>query len=166
EPFQVAERDVVVTASVGVAFADPGVDGAELLRNADMAMALAKEQGGGHVEVYAAHMHAQVVERLELQTELRQALADRAFVLEYQPVVSLETSQVTAVEALVRWRRGDGVLVPPEEFIGPAEDSGLIVPLGQWILREACQKVAVWRATTGLDIGLSVNVSARQVLSQ
>ncbi len=165
EPFQVAERDVVVTASVGVAFAEPGVDGAELLRNADMAMARAKEQGGGHVEVYAAHMHAQVVGRLELQAELRRALADRTFVLEYQPVVSLETSQVTAVEALVRWQREDGTLVPPEEFIGPAEESGLIVPLGEWILREACQKVAVWRATTGLDIGLSVNVSVRQVLS-
>ncbi|MEY9213602.1 putative bifunctional diguanylate cyclase/phosphodiesterase [Thermobifida halotolerans] len=165
EPFQVADRDVVVTASVGVAFADPGTDGAELLRNADMAMARAKGQGGGHVEVYAAHMHAQVVGRLELQTELRQALADRAFVLEYQPVVSLETSRVTAVEALVRWRREDGTLVPPEEFIGPAEESGLIVPLGEWILREACQKVAVWRATSGLDIGLSVNVSVKQVLS-
>ncbi|QOS60177.1 putative bifunctional diguanylate cyclase/phosphodiesterase [Thermobifida fusca] len=165
EPFPVADRDVIVTASVGVAFAEPGIDGAELLRNADMAMARAKEHGGGRVEVYAAHMHAQVVERLELQTELRQALAEHAFVLEYQPVVSLETSQVTAVEALVRWRRADGSLVPPEEFLGPAEESGLIVPLGEWILREACQKVAVWRATTGLDIGLSVNVSARQVLS-
>ncbi|WP_133740741.1 putative bifunctional diguanylate cyclase/phosphodiesterase [Actinorugispora endophytica] len=164
EPFQVAEREVVVTASVGVAFADPGTGGSELLRNADMAMARAKEEGGGHLEVYAAHMHAQVVSRLELQTELRQALADNAFTLEYQPVVNLETSRVTAVEALVRWRKGD-VLVPPEEFIGPAEESGLIVPLGEWILREACQKVAVWRATTGLDIGLSVNVSVKQVLS-
>ncbi|CAM4070607.1 putative bifunctional diguanylate cyclase/phosphodiesterase [Nocardiopsis rhodophaea] len=164
EPFQVADQEVVLTASAGVAFAERGMDSGELLRNADMAMARAKEQGGGgRLEIYAAHMHAKVVNRLELQTELRQALADNAFTLEYQPVVDLETSQVTAVEALVRWRRGDE-LVQPEEFIGPAEESGLITPLGEWILREACERVAMWRASDW-DIGLSVNLSVKQILS-
>ncbi|MBB6170415.1 diguanylate cyclase (GGDEF)-like protein/PAS domain S-box-containing protein [Nocardiopsis mwathae] len=164
EPFQVADQEVVLTASAGVAFAAQGMDSGELLRNADMAMARAKEQGGGgRLEIYAAHMHAKVVGRLELQTELRQALADRSFALEFQPVVDLDTSQVTAVEALVRWRRGEE-LVQPEEFIGPAEESGLIVPLGEWILREACDRVAMWRASDW-DIGLSVNLSVKQILS-
>lgn len=178
EPFQVADREVVLTASSGVAFAESGMDAGELMRNADMALARAKEQGGGRLEVYAADMHAQVVGRLELQARLRQALADREFTLEYQPVVDLESSQVTAVEALVRWRRtdpagaadGDGGgegaerLLLPEEFIGAAEESGLIVPLGEWVLREACAKVALWRAAEW-DIGLSVNLSVRQILS-
>ncbi|MFC3995168.1 putative bifunctional diguanylate cyclase/phosphodiesterase [Nocardiopsis sediminis] len=163
DPFQVADREVVLTASAGVAFAERGMDSGELLRNADMAMARAKEQGGGgRLEIYAADMHAQVVGRLELQTELRQALANGDFLLEYQPVVDLESSQVTAVEALVRWRRGDE-LVMPDVFIGPAEQSGLIVPLGEWILREACAKVALWRASDW-DIALSVNLSVKQVL--
>ncbi|RNL84843.1 putative bifunctional diguanylate cyclase/phosphodiesterase [Halostreptopolyspora alba] len=164
EPFQVADREVVLTASSGVAFAEQGMDGGELLRNADMAMARAKEHGGaGRLEIYAAHMHARVVSRLELQTELRQALADREFVLEYQPVVDLASSRVTAVEALVRWQH-DESLVPPAEFIGPAEESGLITPLGEWILREACEKVASWRVSEW-DIGLSVNLSVKQILS-
>ncbi|WP_017594713.1 putative bifunctional diguanylate cyclase/phosphodiesterase [Nocardiopsis potens] len=163
EPFQIAGREVVLTASAGVAFAEKGMDAGELMRNADMALARAKEQGGGRMEIYAADMHARVVGRLELQAQLRQALADGDFTLEYQPVVDLESSQVTAVEALVRWRRG-GESVMPEEFIGPAEESGLIVPLGEWILREACEKVAVWRASDW-DIELSVNLSVKQILS-
>ncbi|MGI5120492.1 putative bifunctional diguanylate cyclase/phosphodiesterase [Marinactinospora thermotolerans] len=164
EPFQIADREVVLSASVGVAFAEPATDSGELLRNADMAMARAKELGaGGRVEIYAAHMHTEVVRRLEFQTRLRQALADREFLLEYQPVVDLESSRVTAVEALVRWRDEDG-LVGPDEFLGPAEESGLIVPLGEWILREACAKVALWRAADW-DIGLAVNLSVKQILS-
>lgn len=164
EPFHIADREVLLTASSGVAFAERMTDSGELLRNADMAMVRAKERGGGgRLEIYAAEMHATVVGRLELQTELRQALADGAFMLEYQPVVDLENSQVTAVEALVRWRRGEE-LEPPETFIGPAEESGLIVPLGEWILREACLKVAFWRAS-GWEIDLSVNLSVKQILS-
>ena len=163
EPFQVADRDILLTASIGVAFAEPTSDSGELLRNADVAMTRAKERGAGHVEVYAAHMHDTVVSRLELQIRLRQALAAGEFFLEYQPIVDLDSSQVTAVEALVRWDR-DGEVVGPDDFIGAAEESGLIVPLGEWILREACQKVAVWRVSDW-DIGLSVNLSVKQVLS-
>ncbi|MBX9391438.1 putative bifunctional diguanylate cyclase/phosphodiesterase [Streptomonospora nanhaiensis] len=164
EPFQVADREVVLSASVGVAFAEQGMDAGELLRNADMAMARAKESGGGgRMEIYAAHMHAMVVGRLELQTQLRQALAGGEFLLEYQPVVDLQSSQVTAVEALVRWEHGD-TRVMPEGFIGAAEESGLIIPLGEWILREACEKVALWRASDW-DIALSVNLSVKQILA-
>ncbi|WP_376770956.1 putative bifunctional diguanylate cyclase/phosphodiesterase [Streptosporangium becharense] len=163
EPFRVADRDVALTASVGVAFSDDDVSSADLIRNADVAMARAKELGGRRVEVFAAHMHADVVRRLELAADLQRALLENQFAIEYQPVVDLATSRVTAVEALVRWWRG-GVFVPPEQFLGPAEDTGLIVPLSEWILREACREVAAWRASSW-EIGLSLNLSARQIMA-
>jgi diguanylate cyclase (GGDEF)-like protein/PAS domain S-box-containing protein len=160
EPFQVAGRDIPLTASVGVALSAGDTTG-HLLRNADVAMSRAKELGGGRVEVFAAHMHADAVRRLELAAELRQAIIDRSLRIDYQPVVELATSRVTGVEALVRWSP-HGEPVPPGEFLGVAEDSGLIVPLGDWVLREACHQVAAWRAS-GWEIGLSVNFSLRQV---
>lgn len=161
EPFRVADRDIALTASVGVAFAEDGLPAGDLIRNADVAMARAKELGGRRVEVFAAQMHADVVRRLELAADLQRALIENQFAVEYQPVVDLATSRVTAVEALVRWWRGSA-FVPPEQFLGPAEDTGLIVPLGEWILREACRDVAAWRASSW-DIGLSLNLSARQI---
>ncbi|MFD2349229.1 putative bifunctional diguanylate cyclase/phosphodiesterase [Nonomuraea ferruginea] len=161
EPFRVADRDVALTGSVGVAFAEDDVPAGDLIRNADVAMARAKELGGRRVEVFAAQMHADVVRRLELAADLQRALIEHQFAIEYQPVVDLATSRVTAVEALVRWCRGS-VFVPPDQFLGPAEDTGLIVPLGEWILREACREVAAWRAESW-DIGLSLNLSARQI---
>jgi diguanylate cyclase (GGDEF)-like protein/PAS domain S-box-containing protein len=159
-PFQVADRDVTMTAAVGVAFAGADV-GEHLLRNADLAMARAKEAGGDQVEVFEAHMHADVIRRLELATDLRQAIADDALAIEYQPLVELSTSRVAGVEALVRWSRR-GEQVPTAEFLSIAEESGLIVALGDWVLREACQQAARWRAE-GWLIGLSVNFSLRQV---
>src|SRR5690606_3620200 len=146
EPFRVADRDIALTASVGVAFAEDGVPSADLIRNADVAMARAKELGGRRVEVFAAHMHADVVRRLELAADLQRALLEKQFTLEFQPIVDLATSRVTAVEALVRWWRGS-TFVPPDQFLGPAEDTGLIVPLSEWILKEACREVAAWRAS-------------------
>lgn len=163
EPYHVAGREIVLTASLGVAFAEDGPGAADLLRNADLAMARAKALGGGRMEIFAAHMHADVVRRLELRSELRRALDEGQFAVEYQPVVDLETSRVTGVEALVRWWR-DSVLVGPDEFIGPAEELGLIVPLGGWVLREACRQVAEWRASSW-DIGLSVNLSVKQIIA-
>ncbi|MBF8186491.1 sensor domain-containing phosphodiesterase [Nonomuraea sp. K274] len=161
EPFRVADRDVALTASVGVAFIEDDMPAGDLIRNADVAMARSKELGGRRVEVFAAQMHADVVRRLELAADLQRALIEHQFAIEYQPVVDLATSRVTAVEALVRWWRGS-VFVPPEQFLGPAEDTGLIVPLSEWILREACREVAAWRASSW-DIGLSLNLSARQI---
>jgi diguanylate cyclase (GGDEF)-like protein/PAS domain S-box-containing protein len=160
EPFRVADRDIPLTASVGVALSPPGGTG-HLLRNADVAMSRAKDAGGGRVEVFEAHMHAAAVRRLELAAELRRAITDGSLGIEYQPLVELATSRVTGVEALIRWSPG-GQPVPPGEFLGVAEDSGLIVPLGDWVLREAVAQVAAWRAS-GWAIGLSVNFSLRQV---
>jgi EAL domain-containing protein (putative c-di-GMP-specific phosphodiesterase class I) len=111
--------------------------------------------------VFASHMHADAVRRLELATDLREAITDGRLGVEYQPVVELATSRVTTLEALVRWPRGDE-FVAPREFLGVAEDSGLTVPLGDWVLREACHQVACWRAS-GWPVDLSVNFSLRQV---
>ena len=164
EPFRVAGQQIALTASVGVAVAD--ADPSDLvLRNADVAMSRAKDAGGDRVEVYAAHMHADVVRRLEIVSDLQQAISNGELTLQFQPIVELATSRVTGAEALVRWWRGDQV-VPPQEFLGPAEESGLIVPLGEWVLREACAQGAAWRRSSGgstWDVGVSVNVSARQI---
>ena len=159
-PFRVADREIALTASVGVALADGSQPGL-VLRNADVAMARAKDSGGGRAEVYAAHMHADVVRRLDMASDLQRAIAREELTLEYQPVVELATSRVTGAEALVRWWRGDE-LVSPRAFLAVAEDSGLIVPLGEWVLRTACAQGAAWRAAS-LDVGVSVNLSLRQL---
>jgi diguanylate cyclase (GGDEF)-like protein/PAS domain S-box-containing protein len=160
EPFRVADREIGLTASVGVALADGSQPGL-VLRNADVAMARAKDSGGGRAEVYAAHMHADVVRRLDMASDLQRAIAREELVLEYQPVVELATSRVTGAEALVRWWRG-AEPVSPRAFLAVAEDSGLIVPLGEWVLRTACAQGAAWRAAS-LDVGVSVNLSLRQL---
>src|SRR5438105_1047599 len=179
EPFRVAGQQIALTASVGVALADmapkapkapktpenlgdaPGL----VLRNADVAMSRAKDAGGDRVEVYAAHMHADVVRRLEIISDLQRAIGNGELTLQYQPIVELATSRVTGAEALVRWWRGDQ-LVPPQEFLGAAEESGLIVPLGEWVLREACAQGVAWRRSSSgspEDVGVPVHLSARQI---
>ncbi len=160
EPFQVAGQQIALTASVGVALADVDPPGL-MLRNADVAMSRAKDTGGDRVEVYAAHMHADVVRKLEIVTDLQRAVSNGELTLQYQPIVDLATSRVTGAEALVRWWRGDR-MVAPREFLGTAEESGLIVPLGEWVLREACAQGAAWRRSSR-DVGVSVNLSARQI---
>jgi EAL domain-containing protein (putative c-di-GMP-specific phosphodiesterase class I) len=140
-----------------------------VLRNADVAMSRAKEAGGDRVEIYAAHMHEDVVRRLEIVTDLQRAISHGELTLEYQPIVDLATSRVTGAEALVRWwregqGRGEGRWVGPREFLGAAGESGLIVPLGEWVLREACGQGAAWRRASW-DVGVSVNLSARQIIA-
>jgi diguanylate cyclase (GGDEF)-like protein len=169
EPFRVAGQLIALTASVGVALAsrEPGLpDNPDdptglVLRNADVAMSRAKEAGGDRVEVYAAHMHADVVRRLEIVTDLQRAISNGELTVQYQPIVELATSHVIGAEALVRWWRG-GEVVTPGEFLGAAEESGLIVPLGDWVLRQACAQGAAWQGASW-DVGISVNLSARQI---
>jgi len=169
EPFRVAGQQIALTASVGVALAGrdqgnlvhPDGPAGLVLRNADVAMARAKAAGGDRVEVYAAHMHADAVRRLEIVTDLQRAISNGELTLQYQPIVELATSRVVGGEALVRWWRG-GEVVTPHEFLGAAEESGLIVPLGEWVLRQACTQGAAWRQASW-DVGVSVNLSARQV---
>jgi diguanylate cyclase (GGDEF)-like protein len=179
EPFRVAGQQITLTASAGVAIADPAgpkdrgqgtqADGADLvLRNADVAMSRAKDAGGDQVEVYAAHMHADAVRRLEIVSGLQRAIGNGELALQYQPIVDLATTRVIGTEALVRWWRGEQgkpgkQMVPPREFLDAAEESGLIVPLGEWVLREACTQAAAWRERDRADLGVSVNLSARQL---
>src|SRR6201996_7690614 len=160
EPFRVADRDLGLTASVGVALAD-GSAASVVLRNADEAMARAKDGGGSRVEVYAAHMHADVVRRLDMASDLQRAIAREELQLQYQPIVELATSRVTGAEALVRWWRDDEA-VSPRAFLAVAEDSGLIVALGEWVLRKVCAQGAAWRAASW-DVGVSVNIALRQL---
>jgi diguanylate cyclase (GGDEF)-like protein len=161
EPFRVADREIGLTASVGVALADSESTPTVVLRNADVAMARAKDTGGARVEVYAAHMHADVVRRLDLASDLQRAITREELTLQYQPVVELATSRVTGAEALVRWWRGDEQ-VSPQAFLAVAEDSGLIVPLGEWVLRKVCAQGAAWRDASW-DVGVSVNIALRQL---
>jgi diguanylate cyclase (GGDEF)-like protein len=168
-PVQVDGRDVTIQASIGVAAFGPSdrpVDPADLIRDADVAMYRAKQRGRGRVEVFDAKLYREAVERLDAESALRQAVADDAFELHYQPIVRLPDRSVLGVEALVRWRREpDGPLVPPGEFIPLAEDTGLIVPIGEIVLRRAIAQTVDWGASGALppDFTLFVNVSARQL---
>jgi diguanylate cyclase (GGDEF)-like protein len=163
EPFMLRDTAVSVTVSVGVAFPGDGVDGNELLRNADVAMYKAKRTGGGF-EVFQPMMHAEIVERLTLEAELHQAVARQQLVMHYQPLVQLDSRGVVGVEALVRWARPGFGLVPPLDFIRIAEESGAIIPIGSWVLHEACRQAAAWRDGPAPDLQVSVNLSPRQLL--
>ncbi len=169
ERFAVHGLDMVVTASVGVAVPDPGTatTSGDLLRNADLAMYAAKESGKSQVQLYDPSMHATIVARTSLERGLRRALDEDELVLHYQPVVSFRTGRVTGVEALVRWQSPERGLVPPLEFVPLAEATGLVVPMGTWVLEEACRQLRTWdgdpaSGLAGLEV--AVNVSPRQLL--
>ncbi len=163
--FKLESREVFTTASIGIA---PGNAAyrtpTEILRDADTAMYKAKSLGKSRCEVFDAGMRAQAVARLELESDLRRAVDNREFVLYYQPKVSLKTGKIVGVEALVRWRHPERGIVPPDEFIPLAEETGLIVPIGLWVLREACVAMRLWQAEfpTSPALEISVNVSVRQ----
>jgi diguanylate cyclase (GGDEF)-like protein/PAS domain S-box-containing protein len=166
EPIVIDGREVVVAASLGVAFSDTGKESADdLLRNADLAMYGAKGDGGGSSRRYAPEMHAGVLERLELEGDLRQALARHELRLEYQPIIDLGTGRVSGAEALLRWQHPLRGNVSPGAFIPVAEATGLIVPIGEWVLRQACLEAARWADVIpgGDQFTISVNLSPRQL---
>jgi EAL domain-containing protein (putative c-di-GMP-specific phosphodiesterase class I) len=156
--------EVFVGASIGIAFdtARP-VDALTLVRNADLAMYQAKKNGKGCHEVFDPARHTTGARRLDLEAELRRALARDEFMLHYQPVVDLANCDVIGVEALVRWQHPDRGLVMPAQFVPLAEETGLILPLGRWVLQEACRQAAAWSASRGSPLTVSVNLSARQL---
>jgi diguanylate cyclase (GGDEF)-like protein/PAS domain S-box-containing protein len=168
-PMQVERKEVFVRASIGIAIGDSdrkGMKGAEeLLRNADVAMYSAKNQGKNRYQMFQPEMHATVLKRLELKADLQRAVENQEFTVHYQPVVVLETGIISGVEALVRWNHPERGLVPPLEFIPLAEETGLIVPIGRWVLHEACrQAVALHQQfPSGPPLTMSVNLSARQL---
>jgi PAS domain S-box-containing protein len=163
QPFVLSRGEVTVGASIGVATTLEQADAQELLRQADLAVYVAKDAGKGRSLRYEASLHSAVVDRLRLRNDLEQAVVDGAFVLDYQPIVALNTGHTVGFEALVRWQHPVRGLLPPVEFIDLAEESGLIVPLGEWVLRHAAQAAARWHELRPDDSPhVSVNVSARQ----
>jgi diguanylate cyclase (GGDEF)-like protein len=162
-PFELREREFYISASIGIG---AGVEDAEtLLRDADLAMYRAKGSGKGRYAVYEPSMHTAIVERLELEVDLKRALERDELAVVYQPIFSLVDGTVTGVEALVRWHHPTRGIVLPESFVPLAEESGLITELGRWVLRKACHQGALWRAKypghPGLGIG--VNISGAQL---
>jgi diguanylate cyclase (GGDEF)-like protein/PAS domain S-box-containing protein len=163
-PFRVAGRDVVVTASIGVALSAPDrVDRDALLQAADLAMYQAKANGRARCEMFDPHMAAEADDRLELEMALRDAVAHDQLSVVYQPIVALATGRVCAVEALLRWDHPRRGTIGPGRFIPIAEETGLIVSIGAWVLGEACRQAATWPRQFGEPLAVSVNVSPRQL---
>ncbi len=162
-PFNLSGQEVFVTASIGIAPSAAECERPEdVLHNADMAMYHAKARGKACYERFDVDMRASAVARLQLEAQLRRAAQRREFQLYFQPIVSLEGGAVTGAEALVRWQHPQRGLICPAEFIPLAEETGLIVPIGEWVLRTACAQAQVWHAAGHSDLRVTVNFSARQ----
>ncbi|TML86062.1 MAG: EAL domain-containing protein [Actinobacteria bacterium] len=164
-PFSLSGKEIFVHASLGISLAEGERESAdELLRNADAAMYRAKGEGKGCYRLFDPAMHSAAMARLELEGDMRRAIDEGEFVLHYQPTVSLSTGKVMALEALVRWQHPTRGLIPPAEFIHLAEENGLIVEIGRWVLREACRRARYWQlAHRGYRLTIAVNLSARQL---
>ena len=163
DPFWIDGRELFVTTSMGVAvYPADGHDAETLVRNADSAMYRAKEQGRDNYQLYTPAMNAKAVERLSLESRLRQAVANHELELHFQPFFDLKTAKVLGAEALLRWRHPELGLIPPGEFIPIAELSGLIVPIGEWVLRTACAEARKWHEKGFSGLTVSVNLSSRQ----
>jgi EAL domain-containing protein (putative c-di-GMP-specific phosphodiesterase class I) len=169
EPFTISGQEIFLTASVGVASsgrrtADTSTR-MELLREADLAMYDAKDAGRNRSSVFLPLMRSRATERLTLQADLQYAVPGNQLRLYYQPTVELDTLRVVGFEALLRWDHPERGLIPPSEFISLAEETGLIVPIGRWVLYEACRQLAHWQRTIdGCEqLGVAINVSGRQL---
>jgi diguanylate cyclase (GGDEF)-like protein len=163
-PFVVGDRELVINCSIGVATSETALGSDELQRNAEVAMYRAKAAGRGGFRVYEPEMHDEAVARLELESGLRRALDRNEFVLHYQPQIDFKTGAIIGVEALVRWEHPEIGLVPPDKFIPIAEETGLILGIGRWVLRQACSDAARWRSELGENAPyVSVNLSYRQL---
>ena len=164
QPFRINDQEVFVTASIGVSLAPTDGDNRQvLLRNADLAMGQAKERGRNQCRFFTTGINQRVQERLQIETALRGALGRDELLLHYQPIIDLGTGKVKALEALLRWQRTDGELLAPDQFIPVAEDTGLIVPIGEWVLASACAGLSRLDVLGGPPLRVAVNVSPRQM---
>jgi EAL domain-containing protein (putative c-di-GMP-specific phosphodiesterase class I) len=159
----VAGHALTVTASIGISvYPQDGADGESLLKNADTAMYKAKEQGRNGFQYYAAEMNRATLERLLMESNLRRAVAERQFVLYYQPLIELAGGRIIGVEALIRWQHPELGIILPDSFIPVAEDTGLINPIGDWVLCEACRQARQWIDAGVGPVRIAVNVSPVQ----
>ena len=168
EPFKLSGREVFITASVGVALSTAGYEHAEdVLRDADTAMYRAKSLGKARYEIFDKTMHGNATDLLQIETDLWRALERKELTLDYQPIVSLRTGRIAGFEALLRWLHPARGIVSPLEFISVAEETGLIVPIGQWVLNQACRQTREWQKhypDQEPPLHVSVNLSAKQFL--
>jgi len=163
-PFRIAGRDLFASPSIGITlypFDDNNTE--NLLKNADAAMYHAKSLGRNNFQFYTAELNARAARQLELETGMRRALEREEFVLHYQPLVNMQSGLIVGMEALLRWQHPEYGLIPPMEFIPLAEETGLIVPIGEWALRTACAQIRVWHATGFPALHVAVNLSSKQL---
>jgi EAL domain-containing protein (putative c-di-GMP-specific phosphodiesterase class I) len=162
-PFLVQGQEFHITASIGIStYPDDGPDMQTLMKNADIAMYRAKEQGKNNFQFYSAQINLHSIERLTLESSLRRALERNEFLLHYQPKMNLRSGRITGVEALVRWQQPAQGLIPPAQFIQLAEETGLIVPIGEWVLKTACAQNKAWQLAGWAPVRVAVNLSPRQ----
>jgi len=163
QPMLLNNTEITLTCSIGISLYPDDADDAErLLQNADAAMYEAKKEGRNRYAFFTPELRERAVRRLSLDTELRRAVEDNDFVLHYQPIVSSHDGKIMGVEALVRWQRSDGQIVSPGEFIPMAEETGLIVPIGEWVLDRALQQLGHWDRLSDDQLTVSVNFSMVQ----
>jgi diguanylate cyclase (GGDEF)-like protein len=167
EPLTIEATEVFAAVSIGIAFSQPGTEPETMIRDADAAMYLAKERGRARYEIYDERMRATLVERLDIETALRRALIRHELRVVYQPTIDLSQGNIVGVEALLRWEHPERGLLVPSEFIDVAEETGLIVPIGKWVVEQACRQAQRWQAARrdGEQLLVSVNLSSRQLES-
>jgi diguanylate cyclase (GGDEF)-like protein/PAS domain S-box-containing protein len=160
QPFELEGRQVFTSASIGIAPSTTGYDRAEdILRDADTAMYYAKSLGGSRHQIFDRSMHARAVKLLQMQNDLRQAIERKELFVEYQPIVELDTFEIIGFEALARWRHAEHGLIPPAQFIPVAEETGLIIPIGEWVLRQACAQIRKWQELCSRPVPLTISVN-------
>jgi len=163
DEFDLGSKKFKLSLSIGITSCpDDETDANKLIRNADIAMHKAKENGGNIYQFYASEFNEQALIRVELESELRRALERNEFFLTYQPQIDINSNKIIGAEALIRWVNHKLGFIPPDRFISVAEDTGLIIPIGEWVLRTACNEARLWQETFGFPLRVAVNVSARQ----
>jgi predicted signal transduction protein with EAL and GGDEF domain len=165
EPYQIRGTEVFVGTSIGIATStSPDESPEELLRNADLAMYQSKTDGRNRYTLFESKMHDTLIKRVQIESDMRTAIQQKQFELHYQPIIVLGTGRTIGTEALLRWNHPELGQVSPADFIPVAEETGLIIPIGNWVLEEACRQASEWRAGSddGNEFSITVNISSRQ----